>query len=155
MDSPEHGAKRYDMVIDEGDGVYSNGHGHPNSSSSSAVPTTSPGSIMHPASTPSASPPSSEALSSSGASPTAPRPAVAQPTHPMVTRAQHGIFKPHPRYIDTTAPTASTNESDTDTEESESLGLVTAEEPASIDEVLADASWREAMKEELRSIIEN
>jgi hypothetical protein len=83
---------------------------------------------------------------SSTSSPVAEREEVAAPpppvpSHRMQTRAQHGIFKPNPKYAE-------------DLEFSE-LCLSAAEEPESVEEALADDSWRKAMEEEMNSIVEN
>ncbi|KAM0822866.1 hypothetical protein ACQ4PT_071235 [Festuca glaucescens] len=62
--------------------------------------------------------------------------------HPMQTRASHGIVVPSTKYRD-------------DVWETSGLCLIAAEEPASVEHALADASWRGAMEEEMRSIRDN
>jgi hypothetical protein len=62
--------------------------------------------------------------------------------HPMQTRASHGIVVPSTKYRD-------------DLWETSGLCLIAAEEPASVELALADASWRGAMEEEMRSIHDN
>ena len=77
------------------------------------------------------------------------------PTHNMVTRAKNGIFRPHPRYATPVVPAAQEQTQSEDDEEDEVLGLVTAEEPGSVDEALVEPVWKQAMNEEMECIIDN
>ena len=73
-----------------------------------------------------------------GSQAAAPRKPVPMPTHKMETRAQHGIFKPHPRY----AQLAMLDSNDGD----EILQHITTEEPGSVEEALSVPAWKEAME---------
>ena len=88
-----------------------------------------------------------DATSASEAPATAqPRPPVLLPTHKMATRAQHGIFRPHPRYAQLAV---SDNDGD------EVLQHIAAEEPSSVEEAITVPAWRDAMEAELKSIHDN
>jgi hypothetical protein len=95
-----------------------------------------PGSWFHPSSSISVTPATT--------SPTPPR-----QLHPMITRARDGIVQPNKLYADFVMAAEAV------TDDEDELCLAAVEEPASVDDALAEACWKRAMDEELASIRNN